>query len=154
MLNATHVNLAKDIALQSQCVRRKYGCVITNGIDTIVTNNQRVSNCCNDGCVRDLLRVQHGERTDLGAEIHAEQAALIRWNHVVDKNTQVLIQGFYKTDMTPLFGEGLYPCHTCALMLKFAGFRSVVLSNDRGELYGVSLSDILEYWEDKLGVSP
>jgi deoxycytidylate deaminase len=150
----THIQIARDVALQSQCVRRKYGCVITNGIDTVATNNQRVSNCCNDGCVRDLLRVEHGGRTDVGAEIHAEQAALIRWNHVVDKNTQVLIQGFYKAEKTPSFDDALYPCHTCAMMLKFAGFRNVVISRANGELYGVSLSTILEYWEKELDVSP
>jgi deoxycytidylate deaminase len=154
IINETHVELAQSIALQSPCVRRKYGCVITNGVDTIVTNNQRVSNCCNDGCVRDQLRVEHGSRTDIGAEIHAEQAALIRWGRTVDKNTQVLVQGFYKDSLIPMWDKFLYPCHTCASMLKFAGFRNVLISNNGGEIYGISLSEILEYWESKLEPNP
>jgi len=154
IINEKHVELAQSIALQSPCVRRKYGCVITNGINTVATNNQRVSGCCNNGCVRDLFHVGHGARTDMGAEVHAEQAALIRWDKPIDKNTQVLVQGFYREEKIPLHTQDLYPCHTCAMMLKFAGFRNVFLSNVNDALYGIALSEILEYWEDKLDINP
>lgn len=144
LLNETHLNLAREIALQSPCVRRKYGVVITNGIDTVATNNYRVSTCCNDGCVRENMSIEHATRTDVGAEVHAEQAALIRWAKPIDKYTKVLIQGFYKAETTPREGVFLYPCHTCAGMLKFAGFKFIHLGLDTA----VSLSEVLEYWEE------
>jgi deoxycytidylate deaminase len=147
LLNDTHVQLAREMALQSPCTRRKYGALITNGIDTIVTNNQRVSKCCNSVCVRDALSLYHGERTDVGAEVHAEQAALIRWSKPIDKNTKILVQGYHRDQQ--IAGEGIfsYPCHACAMMLKFAGFR-VVYMTENGNIIGVSLAEILEYWEE------
>lgn len=147
LLNDTHITLARELAMQSQCVRRKYGVVITDGIDTVVTNNQRVTGCCNNGCIKDRLSIEHGQG-DLGGEVHAEQAALIRWHKTVDRKTVVLIQGFYRDNTEPMLGEDLYPCYTCARMLKFAGFRYVWLSDKLG-LTAVSVSEILEYWEER-----
>lgn len=147
LLNDKHIQLARELALQSPCTRRKYGVVITDGIDTIVTNNQRVSKCCNGICVRDALNIYHAERTDVGAEVHAEQAALIRWSKPVTKYTEVLIQGFYRDQAIPGEGIFLYPCHACAMMLKFAGFKFVWMT-ERDEFVAVSIAEILEYWED------
>jgi deoxycytidylate deaminase len=149
LFNDTHIQLAREIALQSPCTRRKYGVVITNGIDTVVTNNQRVSRCCNGVCVRDALGIYHGERTDVGAEVHAEQAALIRWNKPVDKHTAVLIQAFYRDQTIPGEGIFLYPCHACAMMLKFAGFKNIWLT-ENNQLVAVPIANILDYWEEAL----
>jgi deoxycytidylate deaminase len=146
LLNDNHIKLAREIALQSPCTRRKYGVVITDGVDTVVTNNQRVSKCCNGGCVRDSLNIYHAERTDVGAEVHAEQAALIRWSKPIDKNTFVLIQGYYRDQKIPGEGIFLYPCHACAMMLKFAGFKYIWMT-ERNELVAVPIAEILEYWE-------
>lgn len=147
LLNDTHIQLAREMALQSPCTRRKYGALITNGIDTIVTNNQRVSKCCNTVCVRDALGAYHGERTDVGAEVHAEQAALIRWSKPIDQYTEILIQGFYREQNIPGEGIFLYPCHACAMMLKFAGFRYINMT-ERDQIVSISVAEILEYWED------
>lgn len=146
LFNDTHIQLAREIALQSPCTRRKYGVVITDGIETVVTNNQRVSRCCNKGCVRDALGIYHAERSDVGAEVHAEQAALIRWNKPVHMHTEILIQAFYRDQTIPGEGVFLYPCHACAMMLKFAGFKYIWLT-ERNLLVAVSIEDILEYWE-------
>lgn len=146
LLNENHIQLAREMALQSPCTRRKYGVVITDGLETTVTNNLRVSKCCNDGCVRDNLGIFHAERTDVGAEVHAEQAALIKWSKPIDKHTQILIQGFYRDQKMPGEGVFLYPCHACAMMLKYAGFKYVWMT-ERDELVAVSVAEILEYWE-------
>jgi deoxycytidylate deaminase len=147
LLNDTHVQLAREMALQSPCTRRKYGAVITNGLETVVTNNQRVSKCCNSVCVRDALGIYHAERTDVGAEVHAEQAALIRWPKPADQYTEVLIQGFYRDQTIPGEGIFLYPCHACAMMLKFAGFKHIWMT-ERNELVAVSIAEIMGYWEE------
>jgi deoxycytidylate deaminase len=122
--------------------------MITDDKDIIVTANMRVSKCCNGFCVRDLGGFKHGQAVDVGAEVHAEQAALIKWNKPVDKHTKLLIQG-YKGSSTELFyEENLYPCHVCALMIKYAGFRSVTVTNRLGDMYTVDIDEIISYREE------
>ena len=147
MLDNKLIELTREIAQQSPCIRRKYGCLITNSKDTVVTCNLRVSKCCNGTfCIRDYKKLPHGVDVNFGAEIHAEQAALIKWKFDVDKHTKVILQGF-DSEGNLLSGVQLYPCHTCALMLKYAGFKFVNLTDILFEIIPVSIDEIIEYWE-------
>lgn len=148
MLTDDHINVTREIALESPCVRRRYGCLITNGKDTIVTANLRISKCCNNQCVRQTADLAHGQSVDYGAEIHCEQAALIKWNHPIDKHTVMLIQG-YRGDMDKLFcDEDLYPCHVCALMIKYAGFKSITITDKASVLYTIPIDEVIAYREE------
>lgn len=153
-ISEVHLNITREIAKQSPCVRRQYGCLITNGDFTTVTCNQRVSSCCKNGCVRDHLALNHGQSVDLGAEIHAEQAALIKWNLPIDKHTKILNQGYYSSTGELMHDEALYPCHVCALMIKYAGFKFVYITDSLGRIYSVSIDEIISYregvWESYL----
>ena len=148
------VKVTRTIAATSLCIRRRYGCLITDGVESAITNNLRVSRCCNSFCVREIAGLKHGEAVDLGAEIHAEQAALIKWRFPIDKHTKILIQGYQGKTDDLLYEENLYPCHTCALMIKYAGFKSVYITNRLEEIYPVSIDEIISYreqaWESYL----
>jgi deoxycytidylate deaminase len=146
-ITSDHLNITRDLALQSPCVRRRYGCLITNGDKVIVTNNLRVSRCCNNQCVREVAGLKHGQRVDFGAEIHAEQAALIKWIYPVDKTTKMLIQAYNGKTDDRFYEENLYPCHVCALMIKYAGFKFVNITDRLDNLYSVSIDEIIEYRE-------
>jgi deoxycytidylate deaminase len=153
-INETHIKITREIASQSPCVRRKYGCLITNGEFTTITSNQRVSKCCMNGCVRDNLDFKHGQAADVGAEIHAEQAALIKWQHEVDKNTKILIQGYFSIDNSLMVDKSLFPCHVCALMIKYAGFKNINITDQLDRLYSVTIEDVIAHregeWESYL----
>ena len=151
VLTSDHLKVTKELALQSPCTRRRYGCLITNGKDTIVTANLRVSKCCNGFCVRDTAGFKHGEAVDVGAEIHAEQAALVKWSHPVDKNTKLLVQGYHGKSEELFYDKDLYPCHVCALMIKYAGFKFINVTNPSGDIYSVSIDEIIEYREKAWG---
>jgi deoxycytidylate deaminase len=148
LLTNDHLTVTRELADESPCVRRRYGCLITNGKETIVTNNLRVSKCCNQQCVRQTGDLPHGQNVDYGAEIHAEQAALIKWNFPVDRRTVLLIQGFSSNTDTVLCDEDLYPCHVCALMIKYAGFKSIFITNRINILYSVPIDEIIAYREE------
>jgi deoxycytidylate deaminase len=150
-LTSDHVKITREIAAESPCARRRYGCLITNGKDTIVTANLRVSKCCNGFCVRDTAGFEHGQAVDFGAEIHAEQAALIKWNHPVDKNTKLLIQAYHGNSDELFYDKDLYPCHVCALMIKYAGFKFINITTFPDGLYSVSIDDVIEYREKAWG---
>lgn len=145
--------LAQEEALKSPCSRRKYGAVITDGVHTIAASNSRVSGMCNDGCIRQRMGLMHGASTDVGAEVHAEQAAVVLWKRpVVPGQTQILVQGYKPgSEMwQPMHGADLFPCMSCARILKFSGFRVVHVTDRHGSITPVELSEIIEYWESAL----
>ena len=153
-ITSEHITVTRELAAQSLCVRRRYGCLIVDGTKIVVTNNLRISKCCNNFCVRATASLKHGEGVDIGAEIHAEQAALIKWSDPVGNNTKLLIQAYAGKSNDLFYEENLYPCHVCALMIKYAGFRNINITNRLGELYPVSIDEIIEYreraWESYL----
>ena len=146
------IDLARQVAKKSPCVRRQYGVIVTDGVHTVTAFNARVSTCCDSGCVRDRAGIMHGQSTDMGAEIHAEQAASLIWGRFPGSpHAQILIQGFKRNSAIPMCDEDLYPCHACAMTLKFNGFRAICLTSKAGEIYAKPLSEILEYWEQQWG---
>ena len=144
-----YFSVALEQAKQSPCVRRKYGAVIastTTDIFYVVAANYGISKCCGGGiCARDMYEVGHGQRVEVGAEVHAEQSALIQWKGW-DTTPYVFILAGWEGDKE-LFGTNVYPCHTCALMLKHAGFRHVYLKNLYKEVVPVSINAVIAFRE-------
>ncbi len=136
-----------DIARFSPCVRRKYGAAITwEGEAWIIAAgyNERVGTCCNGDCVRDTLQIKHGTNTDAGAEIHAEQAALVQLTTLY--GTRVIYVAGLDREGNLMNGFDNSPCYSCARMIKFAGINDVYLPID-GEWEKFDINDIMETWE-------
>jgi deoxycytidylate deaminase len=79
----------------------------------------------------------------VGAEIHAETAALIKhqgWR--IDSNTIIIVAGVDAHDQ-PIYGRITYPCHACAMAIKFAGIRYVYLLDKEDSIISVSINQIL-----------
>lgn len=134
-----------NIANMSECIRRKYSSVIISyeGVVMSVGHNQRVGNCCNNGqCVRNRLNVRHGTNTDSGAEVHAEQAALINANLAYFTPKDIYVLGLDENGII-LNGLQSSPCYSCARMVVFAGISWVYLPVD-GEWERFSIDDIME----------
>ncbi len=139
-----------DIARKSECSRRKYGVSVWDSFYEIGQGyNQRVGKCCNGNvCVRDRLSIKHGTNTDAGAEIHAEQAALI--NTGKNMSFQLYLAGLGPRNNI-LIGFDSAPCYSCARMLRYAGYEYINLPNDyntRNPIWDTwSIAEILERWE-------
>ena len=77
-----YLNIAKEVARRSTCLRRHYGAVIVNN-DQIVSTGyagapRRTVNCTEVGsCVRIKLGVPKGEHYEWCRAVHAEQNAVI-----------------------------------------------------------------------------
>lgn len=133
-------------ASYSQCIRRKYAAFVTNEKGVVLSKgrNERVGKCCEDSCVRDRLELGHGENTDAGAEIHAEQAALITsgaaWGPYY-----IYVAGMMP-DGTPYDGFDNRPCYSCARMILYSGIITVFLPFD-DEWREIAIYDIMENWE-------
>lgn len=146
-----YVKLAEHQAAKSQCSRRQYGVAIVNkNADAVFGFNERVTRCCTDRlCARDRFKIGHGRNTEVGGEVHAEQAALIRWGFQTStRDWYFLIVGLSKGKK--LYGVQLYPCYACARMIKYAGFKYVYLEREGdGEIIPISIEEILEYREQE-----
>lgn len=140
------LNFILNIAKQSECTRRKYGAVIVDAEDRVIAigHNKRVGNCCRGACVRDRLGIHHGMNTDAGAEIHAEQAALLNYDH------QVLAKTMYVAGLdsrgNPLANFENRPCYSCARMIAYVGLTWIYLPIE-GEWQAVNIYDVMENWE-------
>lgn len=142
------VNTLYEIARQSECTRRKYGAVITgkySSFELASGYNKRVGTCCNGVCARDSLSLGHGQNTDAGAEIHAEQMALIEFEWDAEHASRIYVAGLDK-DGNPMNGFDNAPCYSCARMIKYAGIQDVYLPVD-GEFERFDIDDIMETWE-------
>jgi deoxycytidylate deaminase len=112
--------------------------------------NDAVSTCCDGWCVRDSLNIKHGTNTDAGAEIHAEQAALL---NLTTKNIpmRIYVAGLDK-EQNPLNGFDSSPCYSCARMLAYVGIEDVYLPVD-GTWERFDIRDIMETWEKSWGAT-
>jgi deoxycytidylate deaminase len=141
--------IALRTASKSPCVRRQYGAVIAYWSDTptmITACNARVTKVCNWACVRERFGIVHGSRTELGAEVHAEQAALIEASKMGDL---FVLAGWRKQE--ELKGTDCYPCLVCARMIKYAGYKWIYIKNEDDQIVPVSIYDIIVYREQELG---
>jgi deoxycytidylate deaminase len=104
--------------------------------------NSRQSNCCNGVCARNRFNTFHGGRVEIGAEVHSETAALIQFGKRHDNATLILVG--YVTGGKQLKGKDVLPCHTCALNIKFAGFKFIYVRDDDDTIIPVSIAEIIE----------
>lgn len=144
-----YFKLAANKAKESPCVRRQYAALIVGthqGLSPTVQVNSRIGGCCSDStCARTRAQLRNGERVEVGAEIHAETAAVIAHGPKVWPDTYVLLVGF--SGPRELLGTEVYPCHTCAINLKFAGFDWIYVRDYRKQIVPVSISEIMEFRE-------
>lgn len=137
--------LALSEARKSPCKRRKYGTVIFTvfkvGVEIgAIASNERVSKCCDYECIRETLNIEPFQNGEIGAEIHAEQAALIL-NGKAKPRQQIFLAGVYAN------GKEIYnpkPCYSCLRMLKYTGFKSVHYWDG----YEYQVKSVAEYMEE------
>lgn len=137
---------AEQIAQISPCTRRKYGVVIAQGPVVWVTScNERVGRCCDgDICVRDLNLAPHNRGIEVGAEIHAEAVALLRFGPKGVTPMQFYLAGFDKHGKKI---PNAVPCHYCAMMMWWSGFGRYIVRNEHDELVYRDIWEVIEEHE-------
>lgn len=116
-----YMELARDIATRSTCLRRQVGAVAVQGEEVLTVGCNRVpfgsKPCSITGCLRTQLEVPSGQRHELCRAIHAEQ----------DIITQAANRRF------SLRGATLYvthsPCSICAKLIISAGIKEVIFAD-------------------------
>lgn len=118
--NQYFLQLARQAATRSTCLRRQVGAVIVRDKRVLATGYngapRGIAHCLDVGCLRDELGIPSAERVELCRAIHAEQNAII----------QAAVHG------VALDGATLYttlqPCVLCAKMLINCGIKEIYFS--------------------------
>lgn len=144
-----YLTIAQKTARESPCVRRQYGAVLVRPdiMYHMAACNSRVSQCCKGICARDRVQLRNGERVEVGAEVHAETAALIAYGREDVADSVLVLAGF--SGERELLSPEVWPCHTCAMNLKFAGIRFAYMKNEQDILMPVAISEVLRYRESE-----
>lgn len=140
--------IASRTAKLSPCDRRQYGAVVIDrkdGMNYAAECNSRQSRCCNTVCARTRMQFRNGERVEVGAEVHAETAAIIAFGGTGSDTAVMVLAGF--SGNRELLSEDAYPCHTCALNIKFAGIKWVYIKDRTKNITPVLTSEIIKYRE-------
>lgn len=158
-----YFRMAETIAKTSPCSRRQYGALIAYENNqhydattfAVAGTNSRVGKCCNDICARDRLNTRHGQRVEVGGEIHAETACLIEnGKKQKDVNSYFLLVGF--AGDKELYDRDVWPCHSCAMQIKYAGWNYIHIKDKEKNIYSISLAHIIEEreaeWESEVDV--
>lgn len=140
------------LAQESPCLRRKYCAQITIGKSYVVGwhgVNARFSDCCNDKCIRETTNAKHGQMVERGGEAHAETMAIMKFPYVLfkDQGCEFYLSGVETSTGAELIGPDAFCCHTCALMVKAAGFENVTLRFSDGFPVRMPIDDIIRYRE-------
>jgi dCMP deaminase len=137
------MDIARQVATRSTCLRRHVGAVIVRDKRILCTGYngppRGLAHCDVVGCLRDKLNIPSGQRLDICRALHAEQNAII----------QAALHG------VSVEGSAIYithqPCFTCAKMIINAGIVRIVCADSypdqmaRDMVAEAGLS--LEVWE-------
>lgn len=123
-----YLNIAREVAQRSTCLRRRYGAVIVKN-DQIISTGYNGSprgeaNCCDIGtCERERLQIKPGERYELCKSVHAEMNACLHASRDRAMGATLYLIGIdAKTDQI-IPGE---PCLMCSRIITQCGIKEVV----------------------------
>ena len=126
--NDYYLNIAREVAQRSTCLRRKYGAIIVNN-DQIIATGYNGSprgeiNCCDIGiCERQRLNINPGERYELCKSVHAEQNACLHAGRNAAIGGTMYLVGIDVETGEQIPGE---PCLMCSRIIKQCGIDRVI----------------------------
>jgi dCMP deaminase len=127
------VEIARQVATRSTCLRRSVGALIVRDKRILSTGYngapRGVAHCDETGCLRAKLGIPSGQRQEICRGLHAEQNAII----------QAALHG------VSVEGGSIYvthqPCITCAKMIINSGLVRVVCANSYPDEFSRGMLD-------------
>lgn len=132
-----YLNIAKEVAQRSTCLRRKYGAIIVKEDQIISTgycgSPRGTTNCIDIGkCIRNEYKIKRGSNYELCRGVHAEQNALLVASRLDMINSILYLYGF-ETENEEIVSN-TEPCQLCKRMIINSGIKAVItyFENDQG----------------------
>lgn len=151
-----YMEIAKEIASKSTCLRANHGAVIVNDNEVISIgyNNapEETKNCTEHGvCLRSKLNIPRGERYEMCRSVHAEQNAIINAAKI-DKSIMGGKMYLYSILLDKDGNKELIdalPCLLCKKMLMNSGLKELITQQKDGNLKSYKISDWIKECKNK-----
>ncbi|MEE8604847.1 MAG: deaminase [Candidatus Aminicenantaceae bacterium] len=146
-----YLNIAREVSRKSTCFRRVIGAIIIRDDQIISTGYAGAPRKTKDSlehgfCLRDKLKIPHGQRYELCRSVHAEQNAII---NAARAGVSLLGGDIYLYGSIP--GKdgpiNALPCFICKKMIINAGLKRVICSTAEGKLAIFSADDWAAEWQ-------
>ena len=127
-----YLNIAREVARRSTCLRRWFGAVIVQNDQIISTGYagaaRGAKNCTDLGvCPRQEAGIPRGERYELCRSVHAEMNAIIHAARREMIDSTLYLVGMDAKDGSVV--EGAKPCKICTRLIINAGIKTVKVLN-------------------------
>lgn len=122
-----YLDIAREVATRSTCIRRQYGAVIVRDDEIVSTGYNGAPrgeyNCCDIGtCYRETNNIPHGERYEACRSVHAEMNAIISAARKDMIGATIYLVGIENGKEL----EDPEPCDICRRLIKNAGIDSYI----------------------------
>ena len=146
-----YLGIAKEVAHRSTCFRRSIGAIIIRDDQIISTGYVGAPRKTKDSfehgsCLRDKLKIPHGQRYELCRSVHAEQNAII---NAARAGVSLLGGDMYIYGSVYLTGEPIdaLPCFICKKMIINTGIVRVITSTAQGKMKIFYISRWIKDWQ-------
>ena len=147
-----YLNIAKQVAERSTCLRAKMGAIIVRDDQIVATGYNgapRKTKSCfeKNECLRDKLKIPHGTRYELCSSVHAEQNAIIN----AARAGVSLLGGDMYIYLRDRDGKDIdsIPCFICKKMIINCGLNRVICSTKDKGIKIFKVEDWVKDWQEK-----
>lgn len=146
-----YLNIAREVSRHSTCFRRSIGAIIVRDDQIVSTGYAGAPRKTKDSlehgfCLRDKLKIPHGQRYELCRSVHAEQNAII---NAARAGVSLLGGDMYLFGSAPGKVEPVnaLPCFICKKMIINAGLKRIICSKEGGGMHTFQVSDWIKAWQ-------
>lgn len=147
-----YLGIAKKIGERSTCFRNKLGAIIVRNEQIVATGYvgacRKTKDCLErKECLRDKLKIKHGEHYEICRSVHAEQNAIIN----AARSGVSILGGEMYLSGTKANGEKIdtFPCYICKKMIINAGLKKMICSTKDGGYEVFSIEDWVKDWQER-----
>ncbi len=148
-----YIGIAKAVAQRCACFRNRIGAIIVRG-DQIVAGGyigapRGTRDCLERGnCLREELKIPHGQRYEMCRSVHAEQNAII---NSARAGVSLFGGDIYIYGERAETGELIdaIPCYFCKRMIINAGLNKIYSQMRDGAIKEFSVADWTEEWQER-----
>ncbi len=148
-----YLNIAREVAQRSTCLRRSIGALIIKDDQIISTGyvgapRKTKSSTEHGFCLRDKLNIPHGQRYELCRSVHAEQNAII---NAARAGVSLLGGDMYIFGSDFATGKTInaFPCFICKKMIINCSLDRVICSRKEGGMNIFKIKDWIKDWQIK-----
>ncbi len=147
-----YLGIAEEVSRRSTCFRRSIGAIIIRDDQIISTGYVGAPRKTKDSlehgsCLRDKLKIPHGQRYELCRSVHAEQNAIINAARagVSLLGGDMYISGSVAGKFQPI---DAFPCFICKKMIINAGLNRIICSTADGNMKSFRVSEWVKDWKE------